>query len=83
MSKSIHSIENIAYVREELGASAWVIKTLTEGYSVPFSRLPGKYKEENNRSAIKHAGMLWEKMLEWEKKGFCVRVKQSLFAAIL
>ena len=79
MSKSIHSIENIAYVREELGASAWVIKTLTEGYSVPFSRLPGKYKEENNRSAIKHAGMLWEKMLEWEKKGFCVRVKTEPF----
>ena len=48
MSKSIHSNENIAYVREELGASAWVIKTLTEGYSVPFSRLPGKYKESQN-----------------------------------
>ena len=46
MSKSIHSIENIAYVREELGASAWVIKTLTEGYSVPFSRLPGKSVEK-------------------------------------
>ena len=41
MGGSIHCNENIAYSMKEMGAGIEVIKILKEGYSLPFTRLPG------------------------------------------
>ena len=54
MGGSIHCNENIAYSMKEMGAGIEVIKILKEGYSLPFTRLPGQYREKNNHSAKKH-----------------------------
>ena len=54
MGGYIHCHENIAYSMKEMGAGIEVIKILKEGYSLPFTRLPGQYREKNNHSAKKH-----------------------------
>ncbi len=38
---------------ESIGATNWVLQTLKEGYSIPFSTTPGEYGEKNNASAVK------------------------------
>ena len=73
MGGSIHSTESIGYSMKELGASIEVIKILKEGYSLPFTRLPG---QKNNHSAKKHAVALWGKMLRVGKDGILLKTKE-------
>ena len=79
MGGSIHCNENIAYSMKEMGAGIEVIKILKEGYSLPFTRLPGQYREKNNHSAKRHAVALSGKMLEWEGTGHSTRIKNGQF----
>ena len=73
MGGSTHSTESIGYSMKELGASIEVIKILKEGYSLPFTRLPG---QKNNHSAKKHAVALWGKMLRVGKDGILLKTKE-------
>jgi hypothetical protein len=50
---SIHKNEFRNYWKNELNASDWVMKTLEEGYEIPFKQWPGRYEEKNNASALK------------------------------
>jgi hypothetical protein len=48
---NIHKERYRKFWREELNASSWVLKTLEEGYAIPFTEEPGAYEEPNNASA--------------------------------
>ena len=37
-----------------IGASEWVLKTLKDGYAIPFTEVPGAYEEKNNASALQN-----------------------------
>ena len=49
---SIHEVSCFSYWRDTLKASDWVLKTLQNGYSIPFTTLPECYEEPNNASAV-------------------------------
>ena len=49
---SIHDEKYRDFWRNELEAGEWVMETLSNGYVIPFSSLPPRYEESNNKSAI-------------------------------
>ena len=53
------------------------MELLIHGYKIPFKQIPGPYEDVNNKSAIKHSKFLWDKILEWETAGFCIRTKEK------
>lgn len=48
---SIHELAVRDFWKHSLLASDWVLKTLEDGYRIPFDELPGTYEEDNNASA--------------------------------
>jgi hypothetical protein len=74
-TRSIHSEASIAYYRDELDADQWVLDVLQNKYRIPFKETPPPYCEPNNQSAVRHKTVLWKKMKEWEKAGFCMKVE--------
>lgn len=61
---SIHKKEVYEFWREELRASDWVLKTLRDGYSIPFNEEPEPYQEKNNKSARDNMEIVREIVLE-------------------
>jgi len=61
---------------ETLKASAWVVKTLDQGYEIPFLSLPGDYEEENNASARNDKAVVEKLVKEMINKGIA-RVAKS------
>ena len=66
---SIHEKSSIEFYKDV----SKIVSTLEEHFTIPLDGPPAKYKEPNNQSAKKHGRVLWEKMLEWEKAGYCER----------
>jgi len=48
----IHQKNVFEFWKEELEASEWVLDTLKEGYKIPFAKIPERYEEKNNASAL-------------------------------
>ena len=76
---SIHSPSSIHYYKDNLKADRFVMSTLEDFHRIPFSKDPEAYYEPNNKSAVKHATFLWNKMLEWEERGYCERTQTKPF----
>ena len=72
--RSIHDDISIQYYKNELNADQWVLNTLTNEHHIPFTSLPPKYHEKNNKSADEEKQILWEKMLSWENGNYVTRV---------
>ena len=49
---SIHDNGVFSFWKDTIGASDWVLRTLQDGYEIPFLKEPGQYEEKNNASAI-------------------------------
>jgi hypothetical protein len=76
-ASSIHDEASIKYYEDELGAGANVLDVLRGKYKIPFVYPPPPYCEPNNKSAVRHKTVLWEKICSWEAKGFCKKVEKQ------
>jgi hypothetical protein len=47
---------------------------LSPALKVEFERRPGRYKEPNNQSAVKHMDVVLKKVVEWEAGGYLERL---------
>jgi hypothetical protein len=72
----IHSAEAIRFTETVIGASSDVIKTLKEGLILDFTKQPGVYREDNNRSAQARMDIVRSKVAEWEEGGFVERISE-------
>ena len=70
----IHKEEHYNFWKDELGAGDWVLKTLREGYEIPFSQTPVAYEERNNRSARENEEKVREIVLEMIELGIVQRL---------
>jgi len=61
----------------KLKASKWVLTTLEEGYSIPFTELPGRYEEPNNASALQNMKTVRAQVADMIKMGVVKVVKDK------
>lgn len=75
----IHQTEAISFWKSELKANQWVLDVLEKGYVIPFEKLPAKYEEENNKSALSNTFFVRKTVLEMQKAGIVKFVDEKPF----
>ena len=70
----IGNAEFFNFWRDELKASEFVLKTISEGYEFPFSEIPPPGEHKNNKSMIREKDFALAELLRLEKLGCISRV---------
>ena len=73
----IHREEVYNFWRDELKAGDWVLKTLREGYEIPFSHPPTSYEERNNSSARENEDKVREIVFEMIESQIVEKMEQK------
>ena len=73
----INDDASITYYKAVLGADEYINDILEDNYTIPLYSWPHQYQEPNNASAETHKTVLWDKMIEWEKAGYCERTQKK------
>ena len=58
--RSIHADSSIVYYKDLLGADRYIINILEEHFTIPLSRRPSQFQEQNNFSTKKYKKLLWD-----------------------
>ena len=67
---SIHAAERITYFADVVGAGDWQLKVARQGLELEWEgKAPGRYREPNNKSAVKHMELVKEKVEKWMADG--------------
>ena len=67
---------SIEYYKAVLGVDEYLTDILEHNYIIPLYSWPPRFQEPNNASVEKHKMVRWDKMMELEEAGFCVRTQE-------
>ena len=72
----IHRPEVRDFWRSVLKADKYIMDVLEQGYKLPFKhdQMPARYKEKNNKSAVKHMGFAMKEVDKWASKKVVLEV---------
>ena len=79
---SVHSVkgrlkDHFNFWSHDLGASDFILRVISNGYSIPFVTIPPKAFFRNNSSAVKEASFVSEALQELVHSGCVVEVSTS------
>jgi Reverse transcriptase (RNA-dependent DNA polymerase) len=74
--KSIHDTDSIRFSTEVIGISDWNRDVLENGLKLEFKQEVGKYREQNNQSAVQNMEVLREKVTEWMAEGHVEKITE-------